>query len=58
MWVASKTNRATSTTRRTSSPALGALPVSLSPATETARGLGIEITQAQFPKLTWDWLAP
>src|SRR5438128_2085853 len=42
----------------TSSPALGVLPESLWPATETARGLGAETTQIQFPKLACDWFAP
>src|SRR5437868_6956806 len=37
----------------TSSLALGALPESLWPATKTARGLGTETTQVQFP----NWLA-
>ena len=58
MQVAGKPNRATGTARHTSSPALGAAPASLSPATETARGLGTKTTQAQFPKLTCDWFAP
>src|SRR5438132_198030 len=42
----------------TSIPALGALPESLWPATETARGLGTETTQVQFPKQAYDWFAP
>ena len=55
MWVAGKTSWATGTAWRTSSLALGALPASLSPATETAgrhaspssQGVGVDAATSE-----------